>query len=232
MPIDEESQHVRQRFYNIARFPRCIGAIDCSHVKIQSPGGHDAEIYRNRKQFFSFNVQSVADADLKFRDIVTRWPGSTHDAHIFRNSVLYASLETGQFGNSIIVGDSGYPIKPYLLTPLRNVRNEAEALFNESLIRTRNVVERKYGIWKRRFPALAMGIRLKNLDTVQAIIVATAILHNIAVNENERLPPVNEEEEAAINFVNDVNAPNAIAEPVLGNNRTRYNLINNYFANL
>lgn len=28
----------REGFYNIAKFPRVIGAIDCTHVKIQSPG--------------------------------------------------------------------------------------------------------------------------------------------------------------------------------------------------
>lgn len=32
--IDE----VKRKFYTIARFPRVIGAIDCTHVKIISPG--------------------------------------------------------------------------------------------------------------------------------------------------------------------------------------------------
>ncbi|KAJ8950839.1 hypothetical protein NQ317_007942 [Molorchus minor] len=36
-------------FYEKARFPRVIGSIDCTHIKIQSPGGEDAEIFRNRK---------------------------------------------------------------------------------------------------------------------------------------------------------------------------------------
>ncbi|XP_020298243.1 putative nuclease HARBI1 [Pseudomyrmex gracilis] len=36
---DEEISEMRQSFYNIARFPRCIGALDCTHVKVQSPGG-------------------------------------------------------------------------------------------------------------------------------------------------------------------------------------------------
>ncbi|KAJ8966923.1 hypothetical protein NQ317_002376 [Molorchus minor] len=98
--------------------------------------------------------------------------------------------------------------------PLRNVRNKAEALFNESQIRTRNVAERSYGVWKRRFPALAMGMRI-HLDTAQVITVATAILHNIACNENEQVPPVNLEQEAAINFANNVDVPIIINEPKL-----------------
>lgn len=61
MPSDEEIDELRQSCYNIARFPRCIGAVDCTHIKIISPGGNNAEIFRNRKQFFSVNVQTVSD---------------------------------------------------------------------------------------------------------------------------------------------------------------------------
>lgn len=41
----------------IARFPKGIGAIECTHVPLLSPGGNNAEIFRNRKGFFSINVQ-------------------------------------------------------------------------------------------------------------------------------------------------------------------------------
>ncbi|XP_067216915.1 putative nuclease HARBI1, partial [Linepithema humile] len=231
MPEGDNATEVKQAFYNIARFPRCIGAIDCIHVKIQSPGGNNAEIFRNRKQFFSLNVQTVANPFLKIRDIVVRWPGSSHDSHIFRNSGLCADLENGRFGESVLVGDSGYPIRPYLLTPLQQVRNNAEALYNESLVCTRNVVERSYGVWKRRFPALAMGICLK-LDIIQAMVVATAILHNKACDEKERVPPINNDQEVAINIVNNIPVPNAEYRIVRinENNQVRHNLV--YFANL
>lgn len=35
----EERQQSATEFYRFAEFPRTIGAIDCTHVKIQSPGG-------------------------------------------------------------------------------------------------------------------------------------------------------------------------------------------------
>lgn len=225
----EDITQTKQKFFELARFPRCIGAIDCSHIKIVSPGGENAEIFRNRKQFFSLNVQTVFDADLKINNIVCRWPGSTHDSYIFRNSELCAQFEANQFGNSLLLGDKGYPVKPYLITPLNATRTPAEELFNESLIRTRNVVERSYGVWKRRFPSLAMGLRV-NLDTAQAIIVATAVLHNIAVSNNEAVPPINEEEENAINLVN-IQADNIQLPQNVLNNVTRNEIIN-YFGNL
>lgn len=63
---------------------------------------------------------------------------------------------------------SGYPVKTYLITPLLRPAKNEEQLFNESQIRTRNPVERCYGVWKRKFPFLALGIRL-NLDRVKAL---------------------------------------------------------------
>lgn len=50
-------QRTKEGFYNIAQFPQCIGAIDCTHVKIKSPGGEIGGRYRCRKGFYSINVQ-------------------------------------------------------------------------------------------------------------------------------------------------------------------------------
>ncbi|KAK5648158.1 hypothetical protein RI129_003050 [Pyrocoelia pectoralis] len=215
---DEEIFELRQNFYNIARLPRCIAAID-------------SELFRNRKQFFSFNVQTVSDPHLKIRNIVARWPGSAHDSHIFRNSNLCAMFERGSYPGSFMVGDSGYGVKPYLITPLANPRTPGEILFNEAQIRTRNVVERQYGVWKRRFPSLAMGLRT-SLDTTQAIIVAAAVLHNIACDENEVIPPVSEDEEAAINFANNVDIQHIPDHRHNITTSTRDGLINDYFNRL
>lgn len=107
-------------FYKFARFPRTIGAIDCTHVKIQSPGGENAENYRNRKGWYSFNVQAVCSANMKFINIVARWPGATHDQTIFNNSHLKIKLERGECDNFIIIGDSGYRNTLYLATPFVN----------------------------------------------------------------------------------------------------------------
>lgn len=180
-------ERAAENFYRIASFPRVIGAIDCTLIKIDSPGGHDAEIYRSRKSYFAINVQSISDNDLKFKDIVARWPGSVHDQTIFNNSRVKQQFENGTFGHYLLLGDSGYALKPYLMTKLHETQNRAENLYNESLIRTRNVVERQYGVWKRRFPILRNGIRLQ-LNTILAVIVATAVLHNIAIEMNEDIP--------------------------------------------
>lgn len=78
------------------------------------------------------------------------------------------------------------------MTPLNQVRTPQENLYQESLIRTRQTVERCFGVWKRRFPILSKGIRvtLNTIDKADYYIVACAILHNVAILAREDEPPV------------------------------------------
>ncbi|VVD04003.1 unnamed protein product [Leptidea sinapis] len=123
-------------------------------------------------------MQAMCTSDLQFLDIVTRWPGSTHDSLIFSNSSAKFYLDNGDFGNGIVLGDT-----------LSNPRTQVEQLYNESHIRTRNVIERCFGVWKRRFPVLSIGLRCK-IPLAQDVIVATTILHNLACSRREIEPPV------------------------------------------
>ncbi|KAK5648390.1 hypothetical protein RI129_003282 [Pyrocoelia pectoralis] len=226
----EERVAIQYNFFEIAGFPRVTGAIDCTHIRIQSPGGEDGEIFRNRKGHFSLNVQAVVDASYKFLNIVARWPGSTHDATIFRNCMLRAQFERNDFADCVMLGDSGYAIKPYLLTPLLETRTRAEQRYNESHIRTRVIVENTFGIWKRRFPILAYGCRTK-VPLTMNIIVATAILHNIARNSGEDLPPnANEHnEQRFLKLLNRANIPAVVRPQNNAGFGVRNHLINNYF---
>lgn len=146
---------IKRGFYQLSRFPNVAGVIDCTHIKIMSPGGDDAEVFRNRKKYFSINVQAVADYNYKFINMVARWPGSAHDITIFNNSALKATLENRVHRNFYLLGDNGYALKPYLLTPLLEIRNDVERSYNTSHKRTRIIIENTFGIWKRSFPILA-----------------------------------------------------------------------------
>ncbi|KAB0793157.1 hypothetical protein PPYR_12777 [Photinus pyralis] len=89
----------QREFFNIASFPRVVGVIDCTHIKIDSLGGEDPEIFRNRKGYFSINVQMICDANLKIMNVVARWPGSSHDSTIFSNSRVRVNFEQNIYEN-------------------------------------------------------------------------------------------------------------------------------------
>jgi len=69
-------------------------------------GGEDAEVFRNRKSYFSINTQVVAGPNLKIFDIVARWPGSAHDTTIFNASRIRARFEGREFEHAILLGKS------------------------------------------------------------------------------------------------------------------------------
>lgn len=234
MPVtNEELREAAYGMYQFARFPKCIGSIDCTHVKVQSPGGINAEYYRNRKGWFSLNVQTISSSNLKVLDIVCRWPGATHDQTIFNNSAIKARFEAGNFKNYCLIGDMGYANTHYLATPLSNCRTNVEQMYNESCIRTRNCVERKYGVLKRRFPCLSRGMQFRTFSTTQYVIIACAVLHNIAIDANDREPYMDPQLEGQIaSTVDDMTIPNPASINNINRNTIRANLLESYFPNL
>uniref|UniRef100_A0A8W8J8F9 Putative nuclease HARBI1 n=1 Tax=Magallana gigas TaxID=29159 RepID=A0A8W8J8F9_MAGGI len=177
-PSGNRVTEIQRGFMNHSGIPGIVGAIDCTHIPIQSPGGDMAELFRNRKGFFSINVQAICDNDLMLTNVVARWPGSTHDSRIFENSSVCARFERRNIPG-ILIGDNGYPLRSYLITPLLTCRTPQERRFNFALSNSRVKIENVFGIWKRRFPCLRNQLRFKISSTLH-IIIACAVLYNIA----------------------------------------------------
>ncbi|KAL1279068.1 hypothetical protein QQF64_025741 [Cirrhinus molitorella] len=78
---------------------------------------------------------------------------------------------------------SGYPLRPYLFTPVANPVSNSEADFNEAHRVARSIVERTLGRWKLCFRAIhkSSGGLLFVPQKCCAVITVTAMLHNIAV---------------------------------------------------
>lgn len=164
-------------FFNIAGFPNVIGAIDGTHIGIQAPSTHEP-LFVNRKGYHSINVQAICDAKLRVLNCVARWPGSTHDSRILLNSQIHDAFERGEL-QGVLLGDSGYPLKPWLLTPFLNPVTAAQTLYNTAHAKTRNVIERCFGVLKRRFHCLHGELKMKP-ERVSNIICACVVLHNLA----------------------------------------------------
>lgn len=223
---NEEISKTNLDFYQIRGFPGVVGAIDCTHVRIQSPGGQQAERFRNRKGYFSINVQAVCNPQLKIMNIVARWPGSVHDSTIFNDSFLKMQFENGAFESAYMLGDSGYPCKPYLLTPFLHPRTDSEQAYNTAHIATRNTIERCFGVLKRRFPCLATGMRLTT-PTVLSVIVACAVLHNLLIDLRDEIPAIDHE----IIVPAEAQVPDVVIGIDNENSAVRRALVNSIFNN-
>lgn len=83
--------------------------------------------------------------------------------------------------------------------------NTYNIFFSYNMIhgRTRTIVERTFGIWKRRFPCLSKGLNTKLL-TSTTIVVACAVLHNLSLILNDKLEEEEEEERENMNVDDEV----------------------------
>lgn len=178
-------------FYEIARFPKVIGAVDGTLIPIRSP--HKEEhLFVCHKGYHAINVMAVCDAKLMFTNIVAKWHGSTHDSAVFNSSMLQIHLESGGGMDGWLLGDRGYALTPYMLTPFRPNRDftPGEERYQKSHTKTRNVIERCFGVLKQRFRCLDFsgGTMQFSPSRCCRIILATAVLHNMCIVDKTELP--------------------------------------------
>lgn len=133
-------------------------------------------------------------------------------------------------GNNLLVRASGYPLKKYFITPLSNPQTIAEERYNESQICTRNLIERYYGVWKRRYPILTIEINV-DAETAKTIIVATAVLHNIANTLSDKTIIMNPQLEEDVELINHVPMDRVNNNPNTPQQIICRSLVN-YFGNL
>lgn len=177
-----EMRSIKTDFHQIAHIPNCIGAVDGTLIPIKGVTDPEEFAYVCRKNFHALNIQAVADANMRFLHINARYPGSTHDAYVLTNSGLPDRVQSLPEGGWLL-GDSGYPLRTWLLTPYQSPSNRREEKFNDSHGKTRVVVERAFGVLKARFRCLHQSGGVLPFSPIKCsrIIETCFRLHNIAL---------------------------------------------------
>ncbi|CAI6352676.1 unnamed protein product [Macrosiphum euphorbiae] len=145
-----ELRQTREKFNTKYNFPGIVGIIDCTHIGIFPPKTddpvHPEYMYVNRKNYHSINVQLVCDSDMKIINVSALFPGSVNNAYIWNNSLLEPTLRRIYNYNPegfYLLGDSGYPLRPWLMTPLMQYKpNTPEERYNRRFKHVRSLIER------------------------------------------------------------------------------------------
>ncbi|XP_049307360.1 putative nuclease HARBI1 [Bactrocera dorsalis] len=175
--IAASKQHFLQNF----GIPGVVGCVDGTHIRITKPH-KDPSLFYNRKGYFSINAMIICDYNMTIRAIDARRPGSSHDALIWSVSraqeYFQRNYEGGERG-CWLLGDAGYALQPYLLTPFRDPSVATpQHTFNQRHSSARNIIERTIGVLKSRFRCLSRLLQYQPHKVVQMTNVCCA-LHNI-----------------------------------------------------
>ncbi|XP_055357567.1 putative nuclease HARBI1 [Paramacrobiotus metropolitanus] len=165
--------------YGAQWMPKILGAVDGTHINIKAPHFRP-ESYVNRKGELSLNVQACVNSSLEFIHLYVGAPGRVHDQNVFDNSGLEALIPE----NWMILDkrDGGYRATRKVLTPFReNGRLSAKQEdFNKIQSSLRKVVERAFGVLKRRFKILKY-LDYDDMCTMKHIIIVCCLFHNLDI---------------------------------------------------
>ncbi|XP_038709357.1 protein ALP1-like [Tripterygium wilfordii] len=213
--LNETPRYIREHTnlgYRIC-FKDCIGALDGTHIPaIVTP--EKRQKYIGRKGVPTQNVLAVCDFDMFYTYVSAGWEGSAHDSRVLEHSLRHEILNFPKppLGKYYLV-DAGYANKTGFLAPYKGERyhvpvfqNGAPAsgpreVFNKAHAKLRNVIERTFGVTKKKWRILGS---MTSFDTkIQAkIVIACMTLHNFIklnaeidydFNEIESMPVVEDE---------------------------------------
>ncbi|XP_028180268.1 protein ALP1-like [Glycine soja] len=177
-------------------FKNSIGALDGIHIPV-TVSAEDRPRYRNRKGDISTNVLGVCGPDLRFIYVLPGWEGSAGDSRVLRDALRRQNCLHIPNGKYFLV-DAGYTNGPGFLAPYRGTRyhlNEwigntpqnYKELFNLRHASARNVIERSFGVLKKRWSILRTP-SFFDIKTQIRIINACFMLHNFIRDEQHSDP--------------------------------------------
>ncbi|GBG69169.1 hypothetical protein CBR_g3869 [Chara braunii] len=201
-PTGPRMQEVANAF-EAKGFAGCIGAIDGTHLYIDKPKGVRGECYYHHTGQFSVVAQVVCDHECRITSVYVGCPGSVHDSRVLRISELFrqvsqgagvfsegdAHLHDGRHVGRYVLGDQGYPLLPWIMTPVgRTATTAQERTYDSCHSSVRSCIERRFGrlkaVW-RNF----IRPHISNMKTICKEVMAICILHNLMIEHRVDFDP-------------------------------------------
>ncbi|CAI8610438.1 unnamed protein product [Vicia faba] len=176
--------------------PNCFGVLGLAGFGIED----------GKNEFLM--VQALVDAEGRFLDVSSGWPNSMKPETILRESKLYHDIQEsrellpgssyklsdGSLIPQYILGDSCFPLLPWLLTPYNRVNEEdsftsAENAFNCAHSHAMGLFGDAFGRLRTRWLLLSESRKWKRdcVEYLPFVIVTACLLHNFLIKCNDPL---------------------------------------------
>ncbi|XP_065630496.1 uncharacterized protein LOC112027863 [Quercus suber] len=178
-------------------FPRMLGSIDCMHWRWKNcPTAWQGQ-YSGHIREPTIVLEAVASFDLWIWHAFFGLPGSNNDINVLERSPIFSELEQGRApavnysinGHEYTMGyylaDGIYPKWSTFVKTIPSPRGHKNKLFAKAQEANRKDVESAFGVLQARFAIVRGPARFFYSETLQDIMKACVILHNMII-EDER----------------------------------------------
>lgn len=120
----EDKAATKREFLRRGGTDGVVGCVDGTLVAITKPkdlNPGETQGFWARKGYYALNVMIVCDASLRIMAVEPNFPGSCHDAFVWRQAAFCRRLTSrhhNEPGEFLLLGDSAYPLQPWLMTPV------------------------------------------------------------------------------------------------------------------
>ena len=191
-----EVNETTRTFDGVCSLPNILGVIGSFHVGIKAPQESSAEYLRINQQY-DFIHQAVVNGEKLFTDFACGFPGSMTNSDVLKNSAIFTRVQRGEIVNApalhirghvvlpYLVGDSSYPLFPFLMTPYpEDTTHPDEATFNKELASARVQVDHAFNMLRNRWRTLQKRCD-SNITFAETTVLACAVLHNICIRKGD-----------------------------------------------
>ncbi|KAM7257409.1 hypothetical protein ACFE04_013150 [Oxalis oulophora] len=191
--MESDMENIKSKFEKIEGLPNCCGAIDITHILMNIPTLDDKSsgVWCNAKKQYSMILQAIVDPHMRFQDVIAGWPGSLSDAQVLQNSGFFKLCEDGKRlngKNEYIVGDSGFPLLQWLITPYQGKElSDIQAEFNRRHAATRLVASMALARLKKMWRIIKGVMWMPDKTRLPRIILVCCLLHNIIIDMKDEV---------------------------------------------
>lgn len=185
--------------FGFSSLPNCFGILGLTGFEIE-------EQILGKNGFLM--VQALVDSEGRFLDVSSGWPNSMKPETILHESKLYHGvvesrellqgpsykLSDGSLIPQYVLGDSCFPLLPWLLTPYSRGNEEdnfssAEIAFNSTHSRAMGLFGDAFGRLRTRWQLLSDSRKWKRgcVEYLPFVVVTGCLLHNFLIKCNDPL---------------------------------------------
>jgi hypothetical protein len=182
-------------------FPGMLGCIDCMHWRWKNCPSAWKGMYTGHFHEPTIILEAVASRNIWIWHAFFGLPGSHNDINVLHRSPLFAKLAEGQApkvcfninGHNYKMGyylaDGIYPSWATFVKTIPEPQGNKKKYFAKAQESVRKDVERAFGVLQSRFAIVRGAARYWDEETLDDIMKACIIMHNMIVEDEGELNP-------------------------------------------